>query len=76
MRKYNKKDKKGSVRSLACFYCGKNTLNGRAVSHSKRKTLKTWHSNLQRVHVIAEGVRQHVMTCTRCLRSGFVHKAL
>jgi len=67
--------KRGSVRSLACFYCGKSTLSGRAISHSKRKTLKTWHPNLHRVHVIVQGVRKHVMTCTRCQRAGVVLKA-
>ena len=64
-----KKKKSGSIRTLCCFYCGKSTLAGRAVSHSKRRTLKTWHANLQRAHVIVNGIRRHVMTCTRCLRS-------
>jgi large subunit ribosomal protein L28 len=48
---------------------------GNNVSHSNIKTKRVQRPNLQRVHVIIDGVRQHRRTCTRCLRSGKVVKA-
>jgi large subunit ribosomal protein L28 len=74
MKRRNKRNT--SIRTLRCFDCGKSTLSGRAVSHSKRHTLKTWHANLQKVHVTVDGIRRHVNACTRCLRSGVVKKAI
>jgi large subunit ribosomal protein L28 len=66
----------GSVRTTTCFYCGKSTQVGRQVSHSKRRTHKTWHANLHQAHVLIDNVRRHVLACTRCLRSGVVKKVV
>ena len=48
-----------------CEICEKGTLNGNNVSHSNRKTHRTWAPNVQSMSV-----------CTRCLRSGNVMRAL
>jgi large subunit ribosomal protein L28 len=63
------------VMAFQCDICAKKRLVGNNVSHSNIKTKKVQNPNLQRVHAIVDGVRQHVRVCTRCLRSGKVVKA-
>jgi large subunit ribosomal protein L28 len=57
-----------------CAICGKQRRVANNVSHSNIKTKSIQRPNLQRVHVQLEGSRKHVRVCTRCLRSGRVHK--
>ncbi len=59
----------------SCHYCEKKRLVGNTVSHSNNKTKKRSFPNLQRVHVSIKGTPQHVLACTRCIRSGVVQKA-
>lgn len=59
-----------------CEICEKGTLNGNNVSHSNRKSHRTWAPNVQRVRVEMDGQVKHVNVCTRCLRSGKVQRAL
>ena len=59
-----------------CEICAKGTLNGHAVSHSNRKTNRTWAPNVQSVRVMVNGVAKRMNVCTRCLRSGNVQRAL
>jgi large subunit ribosomal protein L28 len=61
--------------AFQCDFCGKKRLVGNKVSHSNIKTKTVQQPNLQRVHVVVDGVRKHVRVCTRCLRSGVVTKA-
>jgi large subunit ribosomal protein L28 len=61
--------------AFQCAFCAKKRLVGNKVSHSNIKTKTVQRPNLQRVHVIVDGVRMHVRVCTRCLRSGVVVKA-
>ncbi len=61
--------------AFQCDICGKKRLVGNKVSHSNIKTKRVQQPNLQRVHAIVDGVRQHVRVCSRCLRSGKVVKA-
>jgi len=57
-----------------CDICEKGPHTGRNVSHSNRKTPRTWNANLQRVRArVGESVRR-IHVCTRCLRSGRVTK--
>jgi len=57
-----------------CVICGKQRQVANNVSHSNVKTKSTQRPNLKRVHVEFEGRPRRVRVCTRCLRSGFVHK--
>ena len=38
-----------------CEICEKGTLNGNNVSHSNRKTHRTWAPNVQSVRVVVNG---------------------
>ncbi len=57
-----------------CHVCQKSPRVGRNVSHSNRKTSRTWHPNLQRVRAVVEGTVRRIDVCTRCIRSGRVTK--
>jgi large subunit ribosomal protein L28 len=58
----------------SCDICGKGRLVGNKVSHSNIKTKRVQRPNLQRVHALVDGSPQRLRVCTRCLRSGHVHK--
>jgi len=58
-----------------CEVCGRGVATGNAVSHSNRKTRRTWAPNLQRVRAVVEGSTRRLQVCTRCLRSGRVQRA-
>ncbi|HAR97782.1 MAG TPA: 50S ribosomal protein L28 [Syntrophales bacterium] len=64
--------------SRMCEVCGKGPAFGHNVSHANNKTKKVWYPNLQRMRCIDQktGAIKRVRVCTRCLRSGFVKKAL
>lgn len=51
-----------------CAICGKGVVVGMQVSHSNRRTKRTWTPNLQRVRVVINGTRRRVRVCTSCLR--------
>ena len=51
-----------------CEICEKGTLNGNNVSHSNRKTHRTWAPNVQSVRVVVNGSAKRMNVCTRCLR--------
>ncbi len=60
-----------------CEVCEKGTMSGHNVSHSNRKSNRTWAPNVQRVRVVlANGQAKRLNVCTRCLRSGNVQRAL
>ena len=59
-----------------CDYCGKGVTFGIKVSHSHRRSNRTWKPNVQRVKAIVDGSPKHVYACTRCLRSGKVERAI
>ena len=59
-----------------CMYCGKGVTFGNNVSHSNRKTSRTWKPNIKRVKAIVNGSPKRVYACTRCLRSGKVTRAV
>ncbi|MFA6447988.1 MAG: 50S ribosomal protein L28 [bacterium] len=61
--------------SYKCDVCGKGTTSGNNVSHSNRRTKRTFKPNLRTVHVEKDGVRKTMKVCTRCLRSNKVQKA-
>jgi large subunit ribosomal protein L28 len=59
-----------------CEICSKGPSSGNNVSHSHLKTKRTWKPNIQRVKAIVNGEVKRVNTCTRCLRSGKIQRAI
>jgi len=61
-----------------CEICGKRPSAGNKVSHANNRTKRVWYPNLQKLRVINEktGAVERKKVCTRCLRSGFVKKAI
>ena len=57
-----------------CQICEKKACHGNNVSHSHRKTKRTWAPNIQRVRAIVDGAPTSLYVCTRCLRSGKVQR--
>lgn len=55
-----------------CEVCNKGIASGNTVSHSNRKSRRTWSPNVQRVRAIVDGSPKRMYVCTRCLRSGKV----
>jgi large subunit ribosomal protein L28 len=58
-----------------CEFCGKGVTFGIKVSHSHRRSNRTWKPNVKRVKAIVKGTPCHVYVCSRCLRSGKVERA-
>ena len=61
--------------SFKCSVCSKKTMSGNNVSHSNRKTKRTFKPNLQKINVLVDGVKQKKYVCTSCLKAGKVVKA-
>ncbi len=59
-----------------CEICGKGVQFGLAVSHSNRKTNRTWKPNIRRVKAVVNGTPKTLNVCSRCLRSGKVQRAV
>lgn len=56
--------------SRVCSVCGKGQQSGNNVSHSHRKTKRTFRANVQKVsYVNADGKVVNDYVCTRCLKS-------
>ena len=45
------------------------------VSHSHRRSARTWKPNLRSVKVIVNGTPRKMTVCSRCLKSGKVERA-
>ena len=59
-----------------CEFCDKGVTFGIQVSHSHRRSNRTWKPNVKRVKAIVNGSPRHVYVCTRCMRSGKVTRAI
>ena len=59
-----------------CEFCGKDVAFGIKVSHSHRRSNRTWKPNVKKVKAIVNGSPKRVYACTRCLRSGKVTRAV
>ena len=74
---YQLNTSKEVLQSMAkCQFCDKDMAFGIKVSHSHRRTNRTWKPNVKRVKAIVDGSPKHVYACTRCLRSGKVTRAV
>lgn len=58
-----------------CEFCGKAVTFGLNVSHSNRKTNRTWKPNIRKVKAKVDGTVKTVNVCSRCLRSNKVERA-
>ena len=52
-----------------CQVCEKGLMTGHNVSHSNRKSSRTWAPNVQQLRVIVEGTPVRLNVCTRCMRT-------
>jgi large subunit ribosomal protein L28 len=59
-----------------CQICDKKTSHGNNVSHSHRKTKRTWKPNIQKVRAVVGGTTKSIYVCTSCLRSGKVQRSI
>lgn len=55
--------------SKVCAICGKGKMSGNLVSHSNRKTPRTYSANLKKVKVEINGKESTEYVCTRCIRT-------
>jgi len=56
--------------SRVCSVCGKGQASGNNVSHSKRRTRRTFKANVQKVsYTNAEGKVVEGYVCARCLKT-------
>lgn len=59
-----------------CDVCSKDISFGLSVSHSNRKTNRSWKPNVKRVRIVESGSVKAANVCTRCLRSNKVTRAV
>jgi large subunit ribosomal protein L28 len=59
-----------------CEICAKNVKYSLQVSHSHRRTARTWKPNVQTVRVNNNGNTKKMNVCTKCLKSGKVQRAV
>ncbi|MGH7260809.1 MAG: 50S ribosomal protein L28 [Nitrospiraceae bacterium] len=62
--------------AFVCEICSKRPQSGNNVSHANNKTRRVFNPNLQTVKALINGAAKRIRVCTRCLRSGFVKKAV
>lgn len=56
--------------SRVCSVCGKGQMSGNNVSHSKRRTRRTFKANVQKVsYVDKSGKTVSGYVCTRCMKT-------
>ena len=55
--------------SRVCAICGKGKTSGNNVSHSNRKTRRTFEANVQKVSVEVNGKSTEQYLCTRCIKT-------
>ena len=59
-----------------CDICEKKVTFGIKVSHSHRRSNRTWKPNVKRVKALVNGSPKRINVCTRCMRSGLVVRAV
>ena len=61
--------------SRVCSICNKGQHAGNNVSHSNRKTKRTFKPNVQKVTILKVGKAEGAYVCARCLKSDIVVRA-
>lgn len=59
-----------------CDICSKDTVYGNNVSHSVRRTNRSWKPNVKKIRVVEAGTPTSRNVCSRCLRSNKVTRAV
>ncbi len=59
-----------------CEICDKEVKFSMQVSHSHRRTARTFKPNVQTVRANVNGTPKKVKVCTKCLKSGKVERAI
>ncbi|MBE7053321.1 MAG: 50S ribosomal protein L28 [Ruminococcaceae bacterium] len=59
-----------------CEICGKGTTFGIKVSHSHRRSNRTWKANVRSIRALVNGTPKKINVCSRCLRSDKVTRAI
>lgn len=59
-----------------CSVCEKSLVFGIKVSHSHRRSNRTWKPNIRKVRAVVNGGVKKVYVCSRCLRSNKVVRAV
>ncbi len=62
--------------SRICEICGKKTTFGNSVSHSHKKTRRSFKPNIHKVKVEYKGQIRTMNICAGCLTSGKVKKVV
>jgi len=57
------------IMSKVCYICNKQQSSGNNVSHSKRRTKRTFGANLISTKLAMGGRQKSVMVCARCLKT-------
>ena len=70
------KDIRRCFKMAKCDVCGKGVAFGIKVSHSHRRSNRTWKPNVRKVRAVVNGSVKSIHVCTRCLRSGKVERAV
>ena len=60
--------------SRVCSVCGKGQTSGNNVSHSNRKTRRTFQANVQKVSYVKDGKVVNDYVCARCLKSNKIER--
>jgi large subunit ribosomal protein L28 len=55
--------------AMKCMYCGKGVMYGHNVSHSKRRTPRTFKPNLHSARIKTTTGFVRLKLCTKCLRT-------
>jgi large subunit ribosomal protein L28 len=58
--------------AAVCDICAKRPNFGNNVPWSKKKTLRRWNPNIQRVRTTINGTPRRLNVCTSCLKAGKV----
>jgi large subunit ribosomal protein L28 len=58
--------------AAVCDICGKVPSFGHNKPWSKKKTLRRWNPNIQKVHAVVNGTPKRLHVCTGCIKSGKV----
>lgn len=59
-----------------CDICAKEVVFSQQVSHSHRRTARTFKPNVQKIRVNENGTPKKMNVCTKCLKSGKVQRAI
>lgn len=59
----------------ACYVCGKTSSQGMQISHSHRRSKRSWSPNLQSFRAKIDGQAKSVQVCAKCIKAGKLVKA-